>query len=372
MTLKEELEILRGAPIKTFDGDPLSIPCIETSDVVQLCKHPVVSVHMLAYNHEPYIRQAIESVMAQKTDFEFELVIGEDCSKDKTRDICFEYQKRFPDKIRVLWWHENVTKYGGNERRVTVHCRGEFIAFCEGDDYWIDPLKLQKQVDVMRQYKKVHLCFCDSKGYYQERKELADTWWGEDWGNSHVISGADFCTGQKRLITCSAMIRTNIVRCSYQRYEIFKWQLFLGDLQIWIAMNSFGDSFYINEKMAVYRIHQEGVTKRNWSKFLRDLKIVEAYYSRLGILTDAIGKSARLDLGIALCGDLSQYNKVISRERARYMLSTPVIRNCLSWWMRFFLKYVSVWGYSEWFYKFAKNTSHGYGWIFRSLMLRVR
>ena len=153
MTLKEELEILRGEPIKVFDGDPMDIPCIETSDPEKLCKHPVVSVHMITYNHEPYIRQAIEGVMMQKTNFEFELVIGEDCSQDKTREICFEYQKKYPDKIRVLWWHENLQKVshpaGGNGRRTTAHCRGEFIAFCEGDDYWIDPLKLQKQVDVM-------------------------------------------------------------------------------------------------------------------------------------------------------------------------------------------------------------------------------
>ena len=155
MTLKEEFEILRGEPIRVFDGDPMDIPCIETSDPEKLCKHPVVSVHMITYNHEPYIRQAIEGVMMQKTDFEFELVIGEDCSQDKTREICFEYQKKYPDKIRVLWWHENVSKLGGNGRRVTAHCRGEFVAYCEGDDYWSDPLKLQKQVNLVRDSKSI-------------------------------------------------------------------------------------------------------------------------------------------------------------------------------------------------------------------------
>lgn len=155
MTLKEELEILRGKPIQVFEGDPMEIPCIETSDAEKLCKHPVVSVHMITYNHEPYISQAIEGVMMQQTDFEFELIIGEDCSQDKTREICFEYQKKYPDKIRVLWWHENVSKLGGNSRRVTARCRGEFIAFCEGDDYWTDPLKLQKQVDLIRETNSV-------------------------------------------------------------------------------------------------------------------------------------------------------------------------------------------------------------------------
>lgn len=165
MTLKEELEILRGEPIQVFDGDPMDIPCIETSDAEKLCKHPLVSVHMITYNHEPYIRQAIEGVMMQQTDFELELIIGEDCSQDKTREICFEYQKKYPDKIRVLWWHENVSKLGGNSRRVFARCRGEFIAFCEGDDYWIDPLKLQKQVDLIRKTNAV-MCVANSEWHY--------------------------------------------------------------------------------------------------------------------------------------------------------------------------------------------------------------
>ncbi len=177
MTLKEELEILRGEPIEVRTGDPLDIPCIETSDPERLCKNPVVSVHMITYNHEPYIRQAIEGVMMQKTDFEFELVIGEDCSTDKTREICFDYQKKHPDKIRVLWWHENVSKLGGNARRVTARCRGEFIAYCEGDDYWIDPLKLQKQVDVMRTNLSVGFCFCGAKRYYMDENRYDD--WNE-------------------------------------------------------------------------------------------------------------------------------------------------------------------------------------------------
>ncbi len=151
MKLKDELEILLGEPLKLFDGDPLRIPCIETSDAEKLCRNPVVSVNMITYNHEPYIRQAIEGVLMQQTDFEFELVIGEDCSQDRTREICFEYQRRFPDKIRVLWWHENVLKLGGNDRRVTAHCRGKYIALCEGDDYWTDPFKLKKQVTLIEE-----------------------------------------------------------------------------------------------------------------------------------------------------------------------------------------------------------------------------
>ena len=274
MTLKEKLEILRGEPIEVFDGDPMDIPCIETSDAEKLCKHPVVSVNMITYNHEPYIRQAIEGVMMQKTDFEFELVIGEDCSQDKTREICFEYQKKFPDKIRVLWWHENVSKLGGNSRRVRAHCRGEFIALCEGDDYWIDPLKLQKQVDVMRKYPNVGFCFCGAKRFYQKEGRYDD--WNQ--GNVTYTPGVQnkewffatfmFGMGPKYgvqnqytgfIMTASTMIRRSLLVRIQNKYDVFKWMLRLGDATIWLAASSEMDGFYIEDQVSVYRIANTGV-----------------------------------------------------------------------------------------------------------------
>lgn len=291
MTLKEELEILRGAPIKVFDGDPLSIPCIETSDVVQLCKHPVVSVHMLTYNHEPYIRQAIEGVMAQKTDFEFELVIGEDFSKDKTREICFEYQKKYPDKIRVLWWHENVSKYGGNLRRITAHCRGEFIAFCEGDDYWIDPLKLQKQVEVMRKNPNLGFCFTNARILQHDSGVFSD-WMGAKCYIPGVISGERFFSmysygidpghGQIDssglfIMTASCLLR-KILWCELQsRYEIFSWQLLLGDKQLWLGLATLSDVYYIGDKTTVYRKNNGSAMARNARNIYRDSAIAKIF-----------------------------------------------------------------------------------------------
>ena len=126
------------------------IPCEETSDEQLLYKTPLVSVRIVTYNQEAYIRECIDSVVHQQTDFDFEIVIGEDCSQDRTREICFEYQKRFPRQIRVLWSHENLYAIDGNLRRTTIRCRGQYIASLEGDDYWTDPLKLQKQIDLLR------------------------------------------------------------------------------------------------------------------------------------------------------------------------------------------------------------------------------
>lgn len=297
MTLKEELEILRGEPIEVFESDPMDIPCIETSDPEKLCKHPVVSVHMLTYNHEPYIRQAIEGVMMQQTDFEFELVIGEDCSQDKTREICFEYQKKYPDKIRVLWWHENVSKFGGNGRRNRAHCRGEFMAICEGDDYWIDPLKLQKQVDVMRKYPSVGFCFCGSKYYYQADSRFDD--WNKngyykpgiqkkDWfftvfmfGMGPKYNGKESNMGF--IMTATTMLRKTLHDKILKQYEIFKWRLRLGDATIWLGCSANMDGYYIDEQVSVYRVSNSGIFH---NKDMRSGIIIDGIIVRLYFLVE--------------------------------------------------------------------------------------
>lgn len=291
MTLKEELEILRGEPIQVFDGDPMDIPCIETSDPEKLCKNPVVSVNMITYNHEPYIRQAIEGVMMQKTDFEFELIIGEDCSQDKTREICFEYQKKYPDKIRVLWWHENVSKLGGNSRRVRAHSRGEFIALCEGDDYWIDPLKLQKQVDVMRKHPNVGICFCgvdqlmQSTGQYKTYTRLD--------APTGIVSGLDVLKAlvldvqYPPYIIRQANIETSGILARVAAYKagcdsdngLRKMRFRFGDTIFIEECVRKYDAYFSSDSMSVYRKHQGGVThsKANLVAILHDAMIVKIF-----------------------------------------------------------------------------------------------
>lgn len=105
---------------------------------------PLVSVCMTTYNHEAYIRQAIEGVLAQQTSFGVELVLGEDGSTDGTAAVCREYARRFPDRVRVVGGGENVG-WRANYRRTFDACRGKYVAYCDGDDWWDDPLKLQTQ-----------------------------------------------------------------------------------------------------------------------------------------------------------------------------------------------------------------------------------
>ena len=109
---------------------------------------PKASILCVTYNHAPYIRQAIDSFLMQETNFSYEIIIADDCSTDGTSAICAEYAEKYPDLVRYLPSEKNV---GGveNERRAIEAAQGEYIAVCEGDDYWLDNQKLQKQVEFM-------------------------------------------------------------------------------------------------------------------------------------------------------------------------------------------------------------------------------
>jgi glycosyltransferase involved in cell wall biosynthesis len=131
---------------------------------------PLVSVHLLTYNHAKFIAQSIESVVNQKTNFPFEIVIGDDHSTDGTSQIVDQYAAKYPELIKVVRGKTN----GGpqpNSIRILENSQGKYMAALEGDDYWIDPLKLQKQADFMDQNPDFAICFTNTRVEFFENKE---------------------------------------------------------------------------------------------------------------------------------------------------------------------------------------------------------
>lgn len=127
---------------------------------------PTVSVLVQAYNHETFIKQCLESILEQKTNFAYEILLGEDYSTDRTREICREYATRYPDKIKLILHHPDnkirvldTTTGNFNAFYNLFSARGKYIAFCEGDDYWNDSLKLQKQVETLRSNDELALTY---------------------------------------------------------------------------------------------------------------------------------------------------------------------------------------------------------------------
>src|SRR3954454_13476128 len=140
-------------------------------------ENPLVSVAVQTYQHKAYIKDCLEGILMQQTNFPFEILLGEDQSTDGTREICISYAQKYPNKIRLFLHHrENNIKV--NERPTAkfnllyslFSSRGKYIAMCEGDDYWTDRFKLQKQVDEMEVNLDINLCSHPSLIYNDKLK----------------------------------------------------------------------------------------------------------------------------------------------------------------------------------------------------------
>lgn len=226
-----------------------------------------VSVLMLTYNHEKYIADAIESVVKQQADFPFELVIGEDRSTDNTARICREYQEKYPDLIKLTINEENL---GLQENFIRTYnqCSGEYMAICEGDDFWINKHKLQIQADFLDQHKEYSACFHRALNYYQED------------GSKSIGNGGY----QKKVNTVFDIINSNPIT---NVTVMFRLGLF-GELPFWFSkVTSYdfaihvlnaehGDVYFMNKVMAVYRQHKESI----WSMATSEKQILISVINR--------------------------------------------------------------------------------------------
>ncbi len=210
---------------------------------------PLVSVRVATYNHERWIAQCLEGILMQRTTFPFEVIVGEDCSTDGTRAIVADYARRFPDRIRALLHDTNL---GGQMNSYRIHqaCRGKYHTMLEGDDYWIDPLKLQKQVDLMEAHPEVSLCFHNAL-ILNER--LAATRLYFETPFTRMLDFDDIYT--QSLPTASLMARAEILA------TLPEWRLkiWCGDLLFRLWCLHHGPFAYLDEIMSVYRRHDKGL-----------------------------------------------------------------------------------------------------------------
>jgi glycosyltransferase involved in cell wall biosynthesis len=125
----------------------------------------LLSVCMVVYNQEQYVRDALDSVLMQKVNFPIEIIISDDCSKDATPEILHEYSVTFPGIVKPVFGSKNLG-YPNNQRRSLEAAIGKYIALCDGDDYWTDPYKLQKQVDYLESHPECAICFHNVMNIY--------------------------------------------------------------------------------------------------------------------------------------------------------------------------------------------------------------
>lgn len=226
----------------------------------------LVSINCITYNHQNYIAEAIEGFLKQKTTFAYEIIIGEDCSTDQTRKIIELYQEKYPDKIRLITSGANVGMQQ-NAVRVLNASNGKYIAFCEGDDYWTDPYKLQKQADYMERHPECTLCFHNGvvldvatngqksilppSGAYQKYYHGSD--WKYNAGEMVLLNS---------LPTASLFYPKRLLEHVPQWYHT----AFAGDICVVFLCTQAGYAHYIDEVMSVYRLNVPNSVTTKWKE----------------------------------------------------------------------------------------------------------
>ncbi|MDR3243416.1 MAG: glycosyltransferase, partial [Elusimicrobiota bacterium] len=227
-------------------------------------KHPLVSVSCLAYNQVNFIRQALDGFVMQKTNFSFEVLINDDASTDGTADIIREYEKKYPDIIKPIYQLENqYSKKISSISKTFIFPRvkGKYLAFCEGDDYWTDPNKLQKQVDFLESHPDYSICFHRANTFYEYGSNPSTT-------SHNMIAGRTDWSLEYLLKTDFIMTASVMYRLHEDIKELIPNNILSIDWYLHLLHAKVGKIGFIDEVMSAYRRHQGGMVSGNWNDVL--------------------------------------------------------------------------------------------------------
>jgi len=247
-----------------------------------------LSVCVPTYNHEQYIGRMLDGALMQQTSFDFEIVIGDDASTDATPDIIRAYDAKRPGVstrglIRAFLHSENLgpkepREFAGrnNVLQLLKACKGEYVAMCEGDDYWTDPLKLQKQVDFLDQNPDFAVCHHNMEVIY------------EDGSPSHYFNAPD----QKAVSTIEDLLEDKwfmataswVYRNHFLTEDFAEWhaKAAAGDWAIMFQLAAKGKIGYLNEVMGVYRKHSAGLSNVHAHTNLKFLQNRKEMFDNVG------------------------------------------------------------------------------------------
>ena len=212
--------------------------------------NPLASIVVIAYNQEHSLPVTLNSLLAQKTDFQFEIVVGDDCSKDGTRSVLEDFAVRYPGIIRPVYNEENLGILG-NYVSTLSQCKGKYLSACGGDDYWNDPEKLQLQVDIMEQNPEIGLVYTDvimdsvvtNEWFVRKCQDLEDNVF------TQLLRGC-FITAPTVCYRASLL--------EYVDFDEFKRQGFImEDYPMWLIFSLYTRFFHLKRPSITYRIERE-------------------------------------------------------------------------------------------------------------------
>lgn len=292
-----------------------------------------LSVIFITYNHEKYVEKALMSVLNQETNFPFEVVIGEDCSTDSTKQILEKIASNYPvheatgpndRQVRFIPRSKNTGRPTLNVYETTMSCSGEYLAYLEGDDYWTDNHKLQKQVDFLEENHEyiavTHGCkMIDENGDFITDPDVLSIAGMYDWSGKFTYN--DFCYSTKWAGHYASVVSRNIYKNNVNNYDytiIYKAHDFVDDAVILLFLLMQGDIYRLNEDMSVWRYVRKA-TGTNWNSLSlnRDTARDDCYLSKVLMqwvektkgLTDYGVQRSKENFGLALRMYLTKPNK---------------------------------------------------------------
>lgn len=313
-----------------------------------------LSVIFITYNHEKYVEKALRSVLEQETDFSYEVVIGEDCSTDSTRQILEEIAAEYPEheslgnndkQVRFVKRDKNTGRPTLNVYETTYECKGDYLAYLEGDDYWCDTHKLQKQMDFLKAHPEyiavTHSCvMIDENGDEITAPEVKSIGELYDWSGKFTLK--DYCYSTKWAGHYASVVSRNIYKNNVNNFDytiIYKAHDFVDDAVILLFLLMQGDIFRMDEVMSAWRYVRKA-TGTNWNSLSlnRDTARDDCYLSKSLMQwvekTTGLGEYAKLrckqDFGLALRNYLlkpNKENKKFLRDMYEYGISHVVLED---------------------------------------------
>ncbi|WP_147402480.1 glycosyltransferase family 2 protein [Aeromonas veronii] len=308
----------------------------------------LVSVCCITYKQEKYIVQAIESFLMQKTTFPFEIIIGEDCGGDSTLSILYQYQAYYPNLIKVITSEGNVGA-NANLLRVLGVAKGDYIAICEGDDYWVDKFKIQKQYECLINRPEFHLCFTAANSlapngvlkkycFHSEAKKIFNI-------NTIIRGGGGF------MPTASLMVRAERVKIIPDWFKSAP----IGDfyLQVWCSLSS--GAIYLPDETCVYRLNSVGSWTEQKNR-LNDHEIIAKSKENEFCLNELARYGHRKDFYYAIAKILHASASLLASNKS-YRLARIEIERSWFYYKNCDFKQTLMYSLKSilWLYRFLKN-----------------
>ena len=241
---------------------------------------PLVSILSITYNHSKYVAQALDSFVMQKTGFDFEVIIADDASTDNNQVVIKTYAYKYPDIIKPILRDKNIGM-NPNFLDALSKCQGKYIAMCEGDDYWTDPYKLQKQVDFLEANPDYGLIHTDYLAFNENKKKIDEKYRSKN--RERVKNGKIFFELLKGnfIGTPTVCVRAKLMK---EFVEVIKnrklWYVY--DYWFWLKISLKTKIFYLNEKTVNYRVHTDSTSRgKNFFKIKKPLLINNILFEAL-------------------------------------------------------------------------------------------